>query len=313
MSYTFQILFSGLCAFVPDTDIDTTPPSHVDVLLVNTDHADKQHLKFPHDDDDHFTLLKYDLGDTTGGSSTVYADHDSKAFWTLQGEQLTIDVQKRLPGGGTQTSAPRVFTLGDLSALPRMDKIFPLAKDLHPGALGGNPTRIKARLRLDQGTLHQHTIGDYQGQNITVQFVPLPPGGVAVTQTLAVKAALTVELNDDEEVVIHSQAFKPGFSTTDPDVRSVVLNPKPGGVVEVKVMNLCCSYYMEKVKFPAEVPRQDTDFEFFYLLARDFLTFVNHAQFPIPVPIAYQSVPPPPPLPGGGGDTARCNMALFNQ
>src|SRR6202035_4748183 len=243
MSYTFQILFSGLCAFVPDTDIDTTPPSHVDVLLVDTDHGDKKYLKFPHDDDDHFALLKYDLGDTTGGVSTVNIDRDSKAFWTLQDEQLTIEVRKRLPKGGTQVSPPRPFTLGNLSALPRMDKIFPLAKDLHAGALGVKPDRIKARFRLDQGTFHQDTIGGYQGQDITVQFVPPPPGGAAVTQTLAINVALTLDLDDDEEIVIHSQAFRPGFLTTDPDVRSVVLNPNPGDAVEVKVMNLCCSYY----------------------------------------------------------------------
>jgi hypothetical protein len=311
-TYTFQMLFSGLCAFVPDTDIDKTSPSQMDVLLVNTDHDDKSFLKFEHEED-HFALLKYNLGDTPGG--IVAEDRDSQGFWTLNAEHLTIEVRKH---GSAAPSPPRAFTLGDVTALPRIDKIFPPAKTLHPEALGNNPSRIKARLRITQGTLKQFTIGQFLNTDITVQFVPPPPGGVlAPPQTLATKIALTLELDPSEEVVIHSKAFGINSSPADPDVRTLALNPQPaGGAVEVSLVNLCCGYFMDKRTRKSETPRQDTDFEFFYILANDLPNFVKHAQYPIPVPVGYRAEPLPPLAndhSGGGGETARCNMALFNQ
>ncbi len=304
MSYTFQVIFSGLCAFVPDTDIDKTAPSHIDVLLVDTDDSRTDDLKFDHYDD-HFPILKYRAEDEPGGAAPL-GDRDSRGFWTLREEHLVFDVRNNVT---KVVSAKRPFSLGSISSLPRMDKVFPPANELDPGALLDNPNFVIARLVLDQGTLADFEIGKINDGDITAQFVPPPPSGVAVTQTLAIKVSLTLTLDDDEEVVFHSKDFN-AMASTDPDVRSVVVGPKPGGTVQVSVMNLCCGYFMEKKKDNSEKPAQDTDFEYFYILAKDFDQFQDFTQLPIPVPVSYPAIPP---VAGdGGGETARCNMVLFN-
>ena len=315
-TYIFRAVFSGLCAFVPDVNIDgEKAPSSFDVLLIETEHEDrspKLHFK-PHEE--HRPVLRYELGDVFPDMKSE--DREAHGLWTLEREELTLEVQKKNPEGKWVSWGGHSLAVKkeNLSLLPRIDRILPDARNLDPKAQGDDPELVVARFIIDQGELEYHDIGHYNGENIVCQFVPPPPDGDAVIQELATKMRLTLQLNCDERIVIHSKAF--GDDIKGEDVRSLVLNPcPPSGEIEIGISNLCCGYYMDYVAPVEELPARDTDFEFHFMLSDAFDDLTGddgHVHLPIPVPVRYRTLPPEDEGDEGGGETIRCNLSLYNR
>lgn len=304
-TYEFRLIFSGLCALRPNADIESRP-SQVDFLLVDTDsirQAEVAKLKLlPHDR--HLAVLRFSEKDVRG-RETENAD----VVWMLEKEQIAFEIKTRTGAGGSNPSPKRKLTIGDLSAVPRIDKVFPDGRFLDPEAEGPNPRKLIARLSITEGLVQHHKIGRYRESDVVAQFVPPPGSGVPVVQRLAFKVAVTLELNTDEEIVIHSKKFADGEGAAD-DFRTVTLGPVAvGKLIEVIAANVCCGDFMDIIELE-DVPVPDRDFEFFYLLCKDFVALAgDFDRFPIPVPMLFPSKGAKG---EGGGEPIRCNLALFN-
>jgi len=304
----FQIIFNGLCAFVPSSDIDTTKPDKVDVLLINTEHPRAEKLKYDHKEE-HRALLKYELKDVDPGANP---SKDACGLWMLEDEQLTLEILTRNEEVGVAESPKRPLKL-KLDKVPRIDKILPEARELDPEATGDKPDLVIARMTIDQGILEPFRIGSFMNEEIVAQFVP--PEDPPVVHALVTKLRLAFNLNSDEEVVIHSKNFGPGLTAG--DVRQLTLKaPPPDRLVEISVSNLCCGRFMDyEADEIGELPAQDTDFEYHFLLSKEFERLVEkRVRLPIPVPVKYKVVKPDLSElePAGGGETIRCNLSLIN-
>src|SRR5437763_1965608 len=97
MSYTFRIVFSGLCAFVPDRSFDASPgPSSITVLLPDllTPFRLSNKILTPH-----YPTLAYDLSQRQPGSTKAAPlvwnkeAQPDKGLCFLLGEDLKINAQ----------------------------------------------------------------------------------------------------------------------------------------------------------------------------------------------------------------------------
>ncbi|HKH44784.1 MAG TPA: hypothetical protein VKM72_08980 [Thermoanaerobaculia bacterium] len=311
-AYYFRIVFSGLCAFVPDRDLDGKfKPTKMDVLLVDTNHDRAKKLYYKHDYR-HLPVLKYDLKDVDCSQNTSVGDTFAHGIWTLSREQLKLEVRKRGTGSASMPPKPEAKPFKvDLPLVPRIDKIFPEARELDTGALGASPKLVVARFSVDQGEFSHYAVGHYNDEDILVKFVPSKDPSPA--KPVAYKVQFTLGLASDEEVVIRSRKF--GASPGAPDLRHVVFLPPADGVVAVEISNLCCGQFMGYGEAYEEVPERDTDFEYHFMLSKNFDDLAKkHVRFPISVPVYYRSERPleVAETAAGGGETVRCNLSLFN-
>ena len=300
--YTFQIVFSGLCALVPDKDLDAgEKPTRVDVLLV--DSKDKAALKLPTKHEPHFPLLRFKLSDAAGNFNG--AAGESYGMWTLENEDLSLEVRNVTT---KQISTPDELVVDPLKNVPRIASIMPDHPDLDPLTLSTNPQTAIARFAIEQGRLVEFKLAQFLGEDVLGAFVPPPENQNPVIQKLAHKVALQLDLEPDEEVVIHARDF--GLASGAPDSRQLVLGPVPG-VVTVEITNLCCGYFLQKDEDFSDLPEADDDFDLFYILLKDFgdTLVKEYTRLPIPVPISYKAKNQP--TGAGGAEPIRCNLALF--
>src|SRR5436305_13166090 len=86
-----EILFSGLCAFVPRSDSETPA---VTVLLVNT--ASEFCKKLSKPPEPHYPIFKFNLTNLKGGAPAAGVDGLARGLWLLDAENVTFEIS----GGG---------------------------------------------------------------------------------------------------------------------------------------------------------------------------------------------------------------------
>jgi len=301
--YTFQIIFGGLCAMVPD---NWEKPRSLDVVLVDTENYPKNKLDYYHEP--HSPVIRFELGDVL---SPAGLSGTGETVWHLKKEQLTLEFHW-VDDKTTGTPKPPKFEI-DKSArkhIPRIYDFLPGGGELNPEVLGKTPGNfVAARFHLETGSLALYKPSKYFGKPVTAEMIP--PHGKSIRMDLAHQAALTLELPRSVRVSIVLSKIKTGKET-----RRVTFRPgKKKEEMRVKVFNLCCGYYEEESAYNQGVPGADVDFECFYLLSKNFDDLVAKSTvLPVPVPVKYAHLKPSasgPPPDGGGAEPIRCTMSFF--
>lgn len=285
MPYRFRMILGGLCAFVPEPGLGT-----VRALMVNTDPqaAHGRVGSLGHVPEIHTPTLIYNRANEVGANP---ATGSRQAVWPLNEEEITVTTQQPAPLtvvgtlAGGKSGSP---TLGDreLDWVPNLVDVLPLAGKIETDCLDIHPKKefLKARIRIDQGTLRVDEFASFQANEVLTEFVPLPPAAKVTRQALPHRVAWEIDVPDGQSVTIHSRPFSKTMS-------SPILNFQPAvGEAEVQVLlvNLCCGDYLT-----AKPPKRldpDDDFECFYMLLDNFNTLIQQIK-PLPVPVAVQYTP----------------------
>lgn len=175
MDYTFRIVFSGLCAFVPDRSFDANPgPSSITVLLPNLLNP------FPLSNKiltPHYPTLAYDLAqrkpESTKEAPLVWKEEKQpdKGLCFLLGEDLKINAQSQgadqlhLVNGHNGGDAIKANGADETSVwwMAKLDKAASgagLAKLAMQPPRIPNPTDIISRLQLSRGVLSSWELVD---------------------------------------------------------------------------------------------------------------------------------------------------------
>lgn len=283
MSYTFRVLFSGLCAFVPDKPFDqlNDPPTEVTVLLQNLLRPKPLTLSLteqpgesepPNFLEPHFPLLEFDLSDLHPQSHRkpdLSRTDTGKGGCFLFGEEVSFDLnlkkgQKRrlrIPDNprfqpARQQEEETRFDRESLYWLARLDKASPgnfVEPSLltSPLSLDGEPA-VLTRLKLTHGFLRVSQLSDK-----VCEFHPPDPQR-PYRQKIATELALDIEGVTGPVVVVGR----------DPErmERRLTLTPvKSPGLVEIRIQNRELDSLLaipETLLPPSEKP----DFEVFYHL-----------------------------------------------
>lgn len=329
MTYLFRMRFAGLCAFVPEKDLGFED-NHVKVLLVDPGAAPKGLLS--RELRPHSRILRFPVANLAGVNGSGGNMKDLKGTRELDGVDLTLCLRDRdtkeyrsLNGGlqivsntGGQAIKPQIFTLEETNFawIPCMDDILPVA-EVNPDFLGdfsqvGPEKILGARIRLDKGTLRTDAVSTHLEDFVVFQFVPTPYHGTLVRQAMAHWAALDVDVDVGFDVVIRLQPFGPNGPNA---VEELVLSSKSQEAVVVDISNLCCGHYIDDdAEDGSTAPEAEVDFEAYYLLCREPLALKEkYGQFPIPVPVHFNSKPDTGvDMVEGGGTGNDCQMARFS-
>jgi hypothetical protein len=288
MGYTFRIVFSGLCAFVPDRSFDANPgPSSITVLLPNllTPIPLSNKILTPH-----YPTLEFDLAQRQPGSTKkvplVRPDSDTaqgdKGLCFLLGEDLKINAQSQGAAelhlvnghnGGDATEANN----GDRNSVWWMAKLDKAATGAGlarramqpPGA--PNSSEIISRLQLSRGVLSSWEL---------VSGVCKFDRHSTYKQQIAREVAWELR-GVTGPVEIDFTSFG-----VNPKTDKLILEPPAGpGGVQVEIRNLEIDAFL----FPEYDPQRGTratDFEVYYRMCSGF----SGPNLPAPV----LSAPPPP-------------------
>jgi hypothetical protein len=313
MSYTFRIVFGGLCALVP-----REKEHQLDILLINTQNARAD--KLSHVPPLHVPRLEFDLANLTGGSSVPAG---TLGYWRLQFEQLAISAKgssqpltfagnlTTIQSGKTSTNPP---SSRDFSWIPDLTSVCPPAGNVEADCFAAQPVMglkkgfIMGRLTLDRGVANVRDVSSYRGDEVLAEFVPKPGGSTAARAAMPHLAQVAIDVDDGEVVTITGTRFdgkKP---------RALHLGPaKPGGAIEVHLTNLCCGGYLDVDG--SKPPKEDDDFECFYILCQNFDELLRKLpRLPIPVPVEFATVTNPiTGIAGGGGNPIACSMTRMRR
>jgi hypothetical protein len=285
MSYTFRIVFAGLCAFVPDRSFDANPgPSSVTVLLPNllTPFPLSNKILTPH-----YPTLEFNLAHRQPGSRepTLVRPNQAlgdKGLCFLLWEELKISAQSlgaaaqiHLVNGHNASDATRATSADEHSVwwMAKMDKAAHGAglvrRDLQPPR---TPKRseIVTRLKLSGGVLSSwELVGD------VCTFEPQS------TYKQEIAREIAWELNGitgPVEIACSSFGVNPGTS-------KLILEPPAGTGVEIVIRNLEIDAFLFP-EYQLERGTRASDFEVYYKLCSGF----NGAALPVPV---LPTAPPP--------------------
>lgn len=307
MTYTFRLFFSGLCAFVPDSDLGA-PPRLMTVLLLNTDQGRFQTLNNP--PERHLPILKFNL-------KNLYNEEGTGKFlgvWPLNFEDIRIYLRDRETGEEVSWGPLRIVSdqsRESFTLLPLMEDLLPSAGQVDPDYL--RLKLVKARVFLDTGTLKVAQIAQYQGKDVRVHFVPNldDPDDPQPIYSKLLPHKIMLELSDLPEnldVVIYSEGFEGDPLPTRELVLKPIVDPTGRSIIEVSILNLCCDSVLGEPLQTERVPEADTDFEAFYGICKELDNLMrDYRRFPIPVPVIHDNDGEK----GGGGDTIKCTGARF--
>jgi hypothetical protein len=275
MSYTLRVLFSGLCAFVPNRPFDQLddPPTQVTVLLPNLLKPEPLDTNSPSGTtlDPHYPLLGFDLSDLHPQSQRkpdLSREATGKGACLLYGEEISLELNT--PGNGhskitipsrpeAQPQANQVkATLADQDSLywlSRLDKATP-NHFVNPKLLTiplsqeDNPTLL-ARMKLDQGFLRASRLSelvcDFHGAN-------------GYVQQIATELALDITGVEGPSAII--------LRSADGRERSLTLTPvRRPGLIEIRIANLELDDFLgiPERMFPI---RELADYQVFYKLVQ---------------------------------------------
>ncbi len=275
MAYTLRVLFSGLCAFVPNKPFDSLEkPTEVVVLLQNLIRPEPLSISTTAEDevvvlDPHFPMLEFDLSDLHPQSPRkpdLLAN--GKGACLLYGEELSFDLN--LPVDAEELRVPAVWpqagqTLAtsddneSLYWLTRLDKaspggfVNPNHIDLDQKLSFKDGAPILARMKLTQGYLRVSKLSEH-----VCTFDPQEENDTPYAQQIATELALDIKGVDGPAVIVIR-----GLDGTE---RSLTLNPvKRASVVEVRIQNREIDDFMG-VPDDLRPVRQVSDYEVFYQL-----------------------------------------------
>ncbi len=278
MSYTLRVLFSGLCAFVPNRPFDDfdTPPTEVTVLLQNL--LNPQSLSTVVDSgvlEPHYPMVEFDLCDLHPQSprrADLERTELGKGACMLIGEEISFDMNQkvrkglRLPGRDRQPDDRQEQATSrdedSLRWLARIDKASPAAlldpKVLTQALSLKEDTAILARLRIDEGFLRVSKRSEK-----VCEFHPLDPSN-PYRQQIALEMALDFESVEGPVVLV-------GRDPKGKEQRLVLSPVKSPQLLEIRIQNREIGRLLG---VPEELmPVQEVaDFEVFYqLLSEDVL------------------------------------------
>ena len=265
MSFLLRLLFSGLIAFVPNSN-----GTQVDVLLLNIDHT--YHTSDSAALADHFPVLIARAGNCTGSCPTSDSTIAAKMFvgqsstvaaasledavadggaWQLAGSELTIQrgstSDPALPAlnvhTGVRGSTNSVLNLvpetsaerEDYTWLAKLQQVCSSGCDLDAALTGTNPPPgiIAARLKLNTGKLYTFAVARIGADVTPVHFERLDEQGTIAPYTQAIASWMASDIEvEGSSVKIVDSAYNSGAG------RSMTLSPDSNGVVEVAVLNL---------------------------------------------------------------------------
>jgi hypothetical protein len=304
MAYTFRIVFGGLCALVP-----REKDHELDILLVNTQHprADRLNHKPPR----HVPRLEFDLADLTGGPGGPHKS--AHGYWRLEFEDLAISAKGSpqpltFEGKLNQIKSGKAGKNHDFAWIPSLKSVCPAIGKIEADCFAVKPSTdarkgfIVGRLALKQGKARIHAVSAYRGSEVVTEFVPKPDRSSAARAAMPHLAEVSSEVDDGEVVTLTATRFDGKKK------RTLRLGPaEPGGEIEVYLTNLCCGGYQDED--PSQLPKEDDDFECFYILYDNFDTLrVDLPQLPLPVPVEFASKVNPKGT-AGGGHPIECSMA----
>jgi hypothetical protein len=307
MAFTFRIVFSGLCAFVPNKPFGITSQQEVRVLLPNVLKARTIQRPQPDADDvlasdafilpPHFPLLTFDERTLRQSSGQIFhfvkerLDLDKPAgrrtgVTLLQKQDLYVWPDGREPrpeslrlinGPVENLDNPSAEEKESLFWLTKIDELLgagrPPIPELLRESLDQEENRIITRIRLQEGRLKTHSLTDPRWEYLPVGQVPVLGAGKKVARSLA------LELEADEKVKLVFRAFgsadtqkmifAPPLDDPHEDVEIQLLNLEPDNLLGVK----------EEEEEEALSPSIDPDFAVYYDLIKGF-----QKQEPRPIP-----------------------------
>ena len=314
MSYDFRLEISGLCAFIPDKEIEEGADV-ITAILVSTrtriEDADGGEVS---GSESHQPLLVFDLNSVGAESG---GDGRNCGVWFLDGEDVTLRFKRgdaEYPVGPLRVRLDN--TERSFSLVPLMERALPGAGQVDPDCLEEVPSDtagklVRARFYLDKGTLFVSELARYREGRVTAQFVPPPDEGSPVyKQYMPRRVTLEVSsVPDDVLTVIRATRIR-----TPDSYRELVLSPiedlDGARSVVAEVRNLCCESVLVD-KDVESFPESDPDFSYYYQIAARYKELSEtFDEFPIPVPVEFLNRI----LLGGqgGGDTIKCSSARFN-
>lgn len=274
MSYTFRVLFSGLCAFVPNKPFEQLqdPPDEVTVLLRNLLRPDLLTNEVALEP--HFPLVQFDLADLHPQSPRrpdLRREETGKAACFLFGEEIVFDLS--LPKGTarklkTPTELEKQPRVGQTESTPQdRESLYWLAKleKASPNhfvdpevlttalSLAGEPPII-ARLKLDHGFFRVSRLSEQ-----VCHFEP-SSGNDRYEQQIATELALDIEGVEGPVLIL--------LRAPDGTERTLMLSPvRRSGLVEIRIQNRELDDFLgiPKGLLP---PREVADFEVFYDLVQ---------------------------------------------
>jgi hypothetical protein len=294
MAFKFRAIFTGLCAYVPNT-----AGTKLMVVLVN---ATKKYKDAGGQDaleegkvaldgqplEKHWPVLRFPSGALEGGGNLTRAP---ECLVPLDRERLTFSF--------TPTPASLQFQQQDTAGktdrfdwIPSMTEIFdgsggrPPAHIL-PAVVGTQPPResVIAQVFVELGKLSTDTLepGDQWNRSVVWHYAPNPMG----TPERGLANSVALDVDSVDRVTI--QAAKLDSVGT----REWTFVGKANERVEVRIENVCCDSLFKYL--PQDWPsRPDADFRWLYFLLSDQTTLQKWLDIQHYLPIPYPRM-----LPGG--------------
>jgi len=285
MAYDVKIVFSGLCAYVPNKALGAPadPPTRMRLVMPDLRVARTVGV---HKVARHLPVLAIDPGFLAGGAGAATGSmavlpiarrEISFAFTSAAAIALTIDQQE-----GTST---------DFNRGPAMAEAAVEHANIDAACLAPQPPGVvAARVQIDAGQLaaHQPKPDGFYFRNETQILSEVRPRAHEISLHFS-------QVNDFE---IRSRDLDDAASAATPWLRLAAAHD---AAVEFEIGNLCDGDLMPYWKLPApDVDSlDDVDFAAYYLLSAEAAT-IQPADFP---PILTEAA--------GGGKTARCHDAIF--
>jgi len=297
MAFNVRVIFSGLCAYVPNRELGVleAPPTKMMVLMVDARESrkalDEKNLLQPH-----FPII-FLRGHQVAGVKGL--PPRTNLGWRIDRKQVEIAIPEKALGANKFSV---LQSLRDEDGLPSDDRDFSFGADLRtivPGfaeidrdVFEGRRSRglVAARVLLDKGKFSTFDLGDSN-----FQF----PGTEFIERRLSNRTLL--ELQDLDELTIIA---------TDLDDRTreeVSLRPSARETVDIFVGNFCAGCMPMLLHVDEETAKQnqheivaDDDFRWFYELIKD-REALKGQDLPIPTPAED----------GRGNDAAKCMQVTF--
>jgi hypothetical protein len=270
MSYTLRVLFSGLCAFVPERSFSTGDPGAVTVLLPNALKPIqlKNKVKKEDENDDgvdilnsHFPLVSFDLADLHPQSSRkpdLRREDSGRGACLLLGEELSfamrvsefqnnaLTVPQALEGQNSEDS---------LASMARLDDATPglfVKRELLDLSKFKTLDLVIARTHLARGSLRVSKKSDKE-----CTFSPPVDGQDSIPQKIATELALDLE-GVEGNVSILTRGLG--------GERSITLSPvRRPDLLEIRIQNIELDDFLG---IPGGLRNGDevSDFEIYYQL-----------------------------------------------
>lgn len=281
MAFELRVKFSGLSVYLVD-------PSRDRVAVLMPDAREIQGVDLTHVDGDigvpHVGYVRFDLANVAGVSgipaSANSADPTHQVVRRFHREELDFGLSAAgVIAGIDPVAAAGIADSNDELLLPKFER-FADTLQVIPGLFTQRPPRaLLMRTVLRGGEIESNN----PGEQFKIDTVLNAAGGKYLRQfTNSITWVRTVDQND------LTLTFKPFSGAKRTRVR-LVPTKKRGGVIELKIANLCSDNPLEWEEFglPENTSRTDEDFKWLYRLfqpkSKGFTSALKKRKLPVPV------------------------------